>query len=297
MQGVSIIIPVFNREVFLKEAIESILVQEYDGPMEIIVADDGSTDRSIEVAESFGHPVKVLRKPSDCTDQGPGPTRNRAIAESTMPYIAFLDSDDLFLPGHIKRLASALEANPKIGWVIDQLCGGNSDGKNRWNISYPEQNTISLKTVFLNPYILLQASMTRKSLLQQLPYIFDKDLLMAEDIDLILRILEKNNGVILPENGAVVREHDARSVRNIRKTYMYANLAMQKAIIRHNYRKSLIRHRKAVIQFRFAQADLQEKKYISGICRLIWSVCLDPIRACKELVGIHAKLPVRQQIL
>ena len=120
MQGVSVVIPCYNREAYLKEAIESVLAQEYGGPIEIVVADDGSTDRSVEIATSFGPPVIVVKKPSDCKSQGAGETRNRAIAASSHPFIAFLDSDDLFLPGHLLRLAQVLENDPNVGLVFDE---------------------------------------------------------------------------------------------------------------------------------------------------------------------------------
>ena len=70
MKGISIIIPVYNREAFLEEAIKSVLEQKYDGSLEIIVSDDGSTDRSLEIAQSFGSQVCVVLKDEKCKSQG-----------------------------------------------------------------------------------------------------------------------------------------------------------------------------------------------------------------------------------
>ena len=120
LPGVSVIIPCYNREIFIREAIESVLAQDYGGPLEVVVADDGSTDASLEIASSYGVPVLVVPKPEGCKDQGPAPTRNRGIAASSHPLIAFLDSDDLFLPGHLERLVEALVRDPEVMMVFDE---------------------------------------------------------------------------------------------------------------------------------------------------------------------------------
>ena len=85
MKGISIIIPVYNRETFLEEAIRSVLEQKYDGSLEIIVSDDGSTDRSLEIAHSFGSQVCVVLKDDKCKSQGVSGARNRGIAAATQP--------------------------------------------------------------------------------------------------------------------------------------------------------------------------------------------------------------------
>jgi glycosyltransferase involved in cell wall biosynthesis len=76
--------------------------------LEIIVSDDGSTDNGVDIARSFGSPVKVLLKPGNCPDQGVSGARNRGIEAATQSYIAFLDSDDYYLPGHLNKMAALL---------------------------------------------------------------------------------------------------------------------------------------------------------------------------------------------
>jgi glycosyltransferase involved in cell wall biosynthesis len=97
---VSLIIPVFNGERFLREAIESALEQTRP-PHEVIVVDDGSTDASAEIARSLG--VTCLQQ----SNQGPSAARNLGAAHSSGDYIAFLDQDDVWLP---RKLAAQLEA-------------------------------------------------------------------------------------------------------------------------------------------------------------------------------------------
>jgi len=116
--GISVVIPAYNREQFIKEAIQSVLDQGYDGPLEIIVSDDGSTDGTISVATSFSDKVKIIRKPVGCKTQGVAGTRNRGIKACSQPFICFLDSDDFYLPGHLKRMASVFEKEPELGFAF-----------------------------------------------------------------------------------------------------------------------------------------------------------------------------------
>jgi glycosyltransferase involved in cell wall biosynthesis len=89
---VSVIIPVFNGERYLGEAIESVMTQTY-GPIEIIVVDDGSTDNSGAVARHYGGLVKYFYQ----TNQGTAAARNRGVSLAGGSFLAFLDQDDLWL--------------------------------------------------------------------------------------------------------------------------------------------------------------------------------------------------------
>src|SRR3954447_10124486 len=117
MPRVSILIPTYNRANFLRAAIESILAQELSDPaidIEIIVADDGSTDNTGEVVARFGSRVKYLSLPHRGQPAAP---RNSALAAATGEYIAFLDSDDLFLPQKMALQIPILDTMPDVGVV------------------------------------------------------------------------------------------------------------------------------------------------------------------------------------
>lgn len=89
-KGISIIIPTFNREAFIGEAIQSILKQEYPYKIEIIISDDGSTDNTLSIAARYGQKRKILKKPDNCLSQGASGARNRGIAAATQPFLGFL---------------------------------------------------------------------------------------------------------------------------------------------------------------------------------------------------------------
>ena len=101
--SVSAVIPCFNGEKYLRETLESAVGQTH-GPVEILVVDDGSTDDSAAIAESFGPPVRVIRQ----ENQGESVARNRGIDEAQGAWVAFLDADDVWERTKLeKQLAAA----------------------------------------------------------------------------------------------------------------------------------------------------------------------------------------------
>jgi glycosyltransferase involved in cell wall biosynthesis len=100
---VSVVIPCYNGARFLRETLASVLAQTRP-VLEVIVVDDGSTDESAAIAESFGSPVRVIRQPN----QGEAVARNRGIDESKGEWVAFLDADDLWEPEKTARQLASL---------------------------------------------------------------------------------------------------------------------------------------------------------------------------------------------
>jgi glycosyltransferase involved in cell wall biosynthesis len=109
---VSVIIPVFNGERYLAEALESVFAQDHR-PVEVIVIDDGSTDASAEVARSFDEVVLVVTE-----NAGAAAARNLGLARATGTFLAFLDADDLMAPGRLTAQLGYLSAHPKTGCVL-----------------------------------------------------------------------------------------------------------------------------------------------------------------------------------
>ena len=107
---VSVVIPCYNGADFIRETLDSVLTQTV-APIEVLVVDDGSTDESAEIAESYGHPVRVIRQ----TNQGESVARNRGIDEARGDWIAFVDADDLWAPNKLERQLEAIE--PDVVWI------------------------------------------------------------------------------------------------------------------------------------------------------------------------------------
>jgi glycosyltransferase involved in cell wall biosynthesis len=116
MQLVSVIIPVYNYDRYLGEAIESVLGQTHQH-LEVIVVDDGSTDRSGEVAKSFAERgVQYCHQ----VHAGIGPARNTGVELAQGEYLAFLDADDRWPLAKIERQLNAFDTDPALEMVFGQ---------------------------------------------------------------------------------------------------------------------------------------------------------------------------------
>ena len=108
MSKVSVIIPTYNRACFLEDAVNSVLSQKYRD-LELIVVDDGSTDHTQRVLSSYSNCLTYLFQ----EHRGVSAARNRGIAHARGDYLAFLDSDDLWLPDKLSLQMEFLQQHPK----------------------------------------------------------------------------------------------------------------------------------------------------------------------------------------
>jgi len=123
--GIDALIAVRDGAPYLAEAIESALGQTL-APARVIVVDDGSTDASAAIAERFGPPVTVLRRSA----AGAPAALNAGIAESSAPLVAFLDADDLWLPGKLALQADLLADRVEVEIVyghVTEFRDGNAE--------------------------------------------------------------------------------------------------------------------------------------------------------------------------
>lgn len=113
MTHLSVVIPCYNAEKFLAQAIRSVLAQTHQD-FEIIVVDDGSTDSSAEIIKSTADPrIRYLWQ----SNGGPSKARNTGVRAATGQYLAFLDADDLMLPQRLASQLAILEAQPSVSVV------------------------------------------------------------------------------------------------------------------------------------------------------------------------------------
>jgi glycosyltransferase involved in cell wall biosynthesis len=110
------LIPAYNAEATLAEAIRSILAQSAP-PVRVIVVDDGSSDRTLEVAQGHGDIVKAVSQPN----AGPGSATTRGFAMVETPFVATLDADDLWVAGKAARQIDYLERHPDVAAVFTKL--------------------------------------------------------------------------------------------------------------------------------------------------------------------------------
>ena len=113
---ISCIVPAYNGERYLGQTIDSILGQTYR-PIEVIVVDDGSTDRTADVAAGYGAPVRLISQPN----AGPAAARNTGIEAARGVFLAFLDSDDLWHEEKLERQMQRFAARPELDYCVTHI--------------------------------------------------------------------------------------------------------------------------------------------------------------------------------
>ena len=107
----SVVIPLYNKEKYIRKTIKSVLLQTYPF-FEVVVVDDGSTDRGVEMVEEGGNErVRLIRQ----ENSGVSVARNRGVVEAKEQYIAFLDADDYWHPMFLQRMAEMIASYPDAG--------------------------------------------------------------------------------------------------------------------------------------------------------------------------------------
>ncbi len=121
---VSVIMPVYNGEAFLDEAIDSVLAQSVDD-LQVLLCDDGSTDRSVAIAHRWAsrYPdtVATLQHPGHA-NRGAAPTRNLGLRAARGDYVAFIDADDVWRPGKLVEQMAIMHEHPELGMVCGTVC-------------------------------------------------------------------------------------------------------------------------------------------------------------------------------
>jgi glycosyltransferase involved in cell wall biosynthesis len=189
--AISVVIPVFDGERFLADAIESVLAQSRQ-VAEVVVVDDGSSDGSAAVAESFGPPVRMLRMPH----RGVAAARNAGVGESTGDLIAFLDADDLMKPDRLERQAGALgqASSPALTLGRAEVRGEDGFAPPSW-----------LEYAYENSDRYTPASMIATRSAMELVGPFDETMRRGSDTDWLLRALEAGLRPVLMEQDVIVR--------------------------------------------------------------------------------------------
>jgi glycosyltransferase involved in cell wall biosynthesis len=178
---VSIIIPCYNGEAFVQEAIMSALGQTYPR-VEVLVVDDGSTDRSAEIARAF--PVRYLYQ----KNRGLTASRNRGIQESRGAYVIFLDADDRLLPEAVEAGLQVLQPRAECAMAIGDHLFVGEDGSHLANSRKPCVGEAHYEALLISNFIeMISSVLFRRSVLDEVGG-FDLGLRVAEDYELYLRI-------------------------------------------------------------------------------------------------------------
>lgn len=186
MFRISVIIPAFNRAALLPRALDSVLAQQY-AAHEIIVVDDGSSDDTTALLRRRYPGVTCIRQPR----QGVSAARNTGIRAASGDWLAFLDSDDAWLPHKLQRLCAALQAAPDYRIAhSDEIWIRHGRRVNAMNKHRKYGGMIfphTLRLCTISP----SAVMIARTLLAQVG-LFDEELPACEDYDMWLRICSRH---------------------------------------------------------------------------------------------------------
>jgi len=222
----SVILTVYNGEYFISKAIESILTQTFRD-FELIVINDGSTDMTSEIIQSYSDPrIIYIQNEKNC---GIAKSLNKGLSVARGRYIAIMDADDISMPERFSKQFEFLENHPEIGvcgtWInlIDKK--GNLIGKKRYPVS---SNVISCFLLFYcciaNP-----TTMYRKKIITDIGN-YNTDFIAAMDYDLWTRIIGHYDFSNIPEFLLNYRIHGGNISSNRQKHYHEDYLIRKNAI-------------------------------------------------------------------
>lgn len=182
MPKVAIIIPAYNQSRYLAPAVESVLVQSV-ADWETVIVDDGSTDDTRLVAQSFSDPrIHYIHQ----ENRGLSGARNTGIRSSTASYLTFLDSDDLFLPQKLELLFAEMERHPELGLVAGQAVPIDESGRVAGK-TFTTPLPVSGERLLLGNPLHVGSVLLRREWQEKAGY-FDESLRSYEDWDMWLRL-------------------------------------------------------------------------------------------------------------
>jgi glycosyltransferase involved in cell wall biosynthesis len=210
---ISVVIPAYNGEQFLSQSIGSVLAQTYRN-LELIVVDDGSTDGSVKILENYGARIRLLRQ----KNRGAGAARNTGIRAARGKWIAFLDSDDRWLP---EKLACQLQCLEKFGARICYSRCVTESGEPlpdleevASTLKEPDIHHIAEPVEFLcrarhHPY--LQSMVLERQLFETVGW-FDETLCAGEDTLLLFKLSFESDCLYLNQPLTVIHRFSGNSL-------------------------------------------------------------------------------------
>jgi glycosyltransferase involved in cell wall biosynthesis len=218
---ISVVIPAYNAEKYLAEALESVRAQTFSD-YEILVIDDGSTDRTAEIASSYDGVLFLTQN-----NRGAAAARNAGIRAARGAYVAFLDADDTWLPSKLEKQAARLLDNPRNQWTYTDA----------WVFDAATQRTLCrigerirlhqgdiLPPLLLRCFIPSATPVVKRTALIEAG-LFDeaRERRVIEDWSLWLRIAERHTVALIDEPLAMIRMHASNTSRTVDPWEVYRN--------------------------------------------------------------------------
>lgn len=220
---ISVIMPVYNGEKYLREAIDSVLNQTFRN-FEFIIIDDGSSDSSAEIINSYNDPrIKYFKK----ENSGIADSLNFGIDKSQGEFIARMDCDDICMPNRFERQIKFFEENPELVLVASWATEINSIGEETEEIKYPPLKWKKIKRYGLlhNPFI-HPTTIFRKDLIKIVGN-YSLKFLHNEDYELWTRVIYKYPCMNIDEKLIKYRTHENSVTRKNNFSMRYYGLKVR----------------------------------------------------------------------
>lgn len=219
MKQVSVIVPVYGVEKYIGVTVQSVLEQTYKN-FELLIVDDGSLDKSIEICQQFTDPrIQIIRQ----ENQGVCSARNTGIRHARGEYLAFLDGDDLWLPKKLEKHVEHLENSPAVGVSFSRSAFIDEAGEPLGIYQMPKLKEISPPLILRrNPIGNGSVPVIRREVFAAIKYqdcYFDEQLRHFEDVECWLRIALKTDWKIegIPEALTLYRVNSKGASTNLVK--------------------------------------------------------------------------------
>lgn len=207
---VTVVIAVYKRTQFLREAIESVLAQTFQD-FELILVEDGS-DVAEGVAKEYANRLRYVWQ----EHQGVSKARNAGAAMGSAPWIAFLDDDDLWLPQKLERQLRVAGAAPEVALVhtdhlFREVDGSERPGPRRTPTAHVPSGWVG-RELFLENFVITSSVLIRREAFESVGG-FDVSLRLVEDYDLWMRISRRFPVTFIPERLTIYRVHGSNMTR------------------------------------------------------------------------------------
>jgi teichuronic acid biosynthesis glycosyltransferase TuaG len=283
MPRVSVIIPAFNAEEHIEEALRSVQAQTFRD-WEIVVCDDCSTDATVERVRILGDEPRLVRTE---TNSGPAVARNLAIAHSSGELLGLLDADDYWLPSYLERQVSLYDsAQARHGNVGIVACNASllrRDGFGRRTymdvVRFPREVTL-LRLLQANP--IFSSVLAPRRVVDEVGG-FSPELSRSQDFDLWIRIVEARY--------RIVATREVLAVHRVGTSSWSSDLRVAARYSQETYRRALERGNLSAGERRIARREIRRKRLIERIASGHGMSYARALRALPLLLVVLAEHP------
>jgi glycosyltransferase involved in cell wall biosynthesis len=265
--AVSVVIATYNRAHLLPQTLDSVLGQRFND-YELIVVDDGSTDGTAAVAQSYGARLRYFRQ----QNRGPSAARNLGVSHARGRWISIQDSDDLCAPHHLETLYGYARSHPECGMVFANgaYLGGPEHNRNTIVPAAKSrrlaQEGIRLKDLFDKSIVRLQAALVSKVCYDAVQG-HDERLKISMDLDLSFRIFNRYPMAYLDEVIFYYRKHQGNSSSNQELRLLENIQVIEKLMAENPQARTILGERRVASRLAYRYYRLAKTRWRAGRCR------------------------------